>query len=64
MQQSASNDSSPVCSEYSSPPQSPSPAEGCNQSTSLSSSNEENLDKSNLILHVFMCAVIFYRIVS
>ncbi|KFM78834.1 Zinc finger CCHC domain-containing protein 2, partial [Stegodyphus mimosarum] len=45
LNQTASNDSSPVCSEYSSPPQSPSPAEACNQSSSLSSSNEENLDK-------------------
>lgn len=48
MQQPPSNDSSPVCSEYSSPPQSPSPAEACNQSSSLSSSNDENADKSNL----------------
>ncbi|GBN70374.1 hypothetical protein AVEN_205957-1 [Araneus ventricosus] len=42
-----SNDSSPVCSEYSSPPQSPSPGETCNQSSSLSSGNEENIEKSN-----------------
>ncbi|XP_054714626.1 zinc finger CCHC domain-containing protein 2-like [Uloborus diversus] len=41
----ASNDSSPACSEYSSPPQSPSPAEVYNQSSSLSSSNEDSNDK-------------------
>ncbi|XP_055949825.1 zinc finger CCHC domain-containing protein 2-like [Argiope bruennichi] len=43
-----SNDSSPVCSEYSSPPQSPSPGETCNQSSSLSSGNEENTEKRSL----------------
>ncbi|GIX94220.1 zinc finger CCHC domain-containing protein 2 [Caerostris darwini] len=46
--QANSNDSSPVCSEYSSPPQSPSPGETCNQSSSLSSGNEENIEKRPL----------------
>ncbi|KAG8190379.1 hypothetical protein JTE90_022023 [Oedothorax gibbosus] len=41
----ASDESSPVCSEYSSPPQSPSPGEPYNQSGSLSSGNEENNEK-------------------
>ncbi|GFT12939.1 zinc finger CCHC domain-containing protein 2 [Nephila pilipes] len=48
LMQSNSNDSSPVCSEYSSPPQSPSPGETCNQSSSLSSGNEENIEKKSL----------------
>ncbi|XP_042894836.1 zinc finger CCHC domain-containing protein 2 isoform X1 [Parasteatoda tepidariorum] len=48
LNQSNSNDSSPICSEYSSPPQSPSPGDTCNQSSSLSSSNDENADKRPL----------------